>query len=101
MFSIQTKYVSISYVIEYTSEAEALAMYKQCRNKVSKLDANRNYILTIGRRMRTKNEVIRGSTLSFMASFDQNVVEKFPEKIFALEEEIAGTSGTIISKNVL
>ena len=71
MFSFQPQYVSMSYVIEDTSEAEALAMYKQCRNKVSKLDANKNYILTTGRRMRTKSETIIGTKLSFLASFDK------------------------------
>ena len=101
MFSFQPQYVSMSYVIEYTSESEALAMYKQCRNKVSKLDANKNYILTIGRRMRTKSETMIGTRLSFLASLDKKTVDESPEKIDALEKEVMGSTGTIVSKIVV
>jgi len=91
----------MSYAIEYTSESEALAMYKQCRNKVSKLDVNKNYILTIGLRMRTKSETIEGTKLSFIASFDKKTVDQSPEKIDALEKEVMGSTGTIVSKIVM
>lgn len=101
MFRIQPQYVSISYIIDYDSEIEALTMYKQCRNKVSTIDENKNYILTIGRKMRTKNESIQGSNLSFMASFDKKVVDEFPEKLLSLEQEVMGSTGKIVSKIVV
>jgi hypothetical protein len=42
-----------------------------------------------------------GTRLSFLASLDKKTVDESPEKIDALEKEVMGSTGTIVSKIVV
>lgn len=92
----------IEYEFTYADSAAAEAAYAVIRNKRYTLLPNGDYVLPIGHRIKSRDEKVAGSKLTFIAQVRSTLVPDTPQ-LQELELEVAGVAdgGAMTGKTVL
>lgn len=94
-------YRQVEYEFTYATEAAAQAAFDALKNKKYTLTATGDYILPIGHKMLSRNEVLDGKVVAFLGQLKAAELQSSDPKIQALELEVAGAEGSMTGKTVL
>lgn len=92
-------YRQVAYEFTYATEAAAQAAHDALRNKMYTVTDAGDYVLSVGRRIKSRDEALAGAVVTFVGQLKASELEL--EATGALEQEVAGAEGAMTGKTVL